>query len=64
MNKKGGAVDKKTYEISVQGCDDASVFKMELTKAEYEVIKRVCGECTATSTYNCMPTMDISEIQA
>lgn len=47
------------YKIGIHGCDDSSVFEMELTDEEAEVIKRVAEECTNTSTYGCMPTMTI-----
>lgn len=51
-----------TYKISVDGCDDSSIFLMELTETEAEIIKRVAEKCTETSTYDCMPKMNIKHV--
>jgi hypothetical protein len=50
------------YEISVHGCDDSSVFIMELTNEEKSIVERVAQKCTETSTYKCMPTMEIKQL--
>jgi hypothetical protein len=53
----------KLYRISVHGCDYSSIFNMELTEKEARVVKRVAAKCTETSTYSCMPIMEIEELQ-
>lgn len=53
----------KLYRISVHGCDDSSIFNMELTEEEARVVKLVADKCTETSTYSCMPKMEIEELQ-
>lgn len=47
------------YQISVNGCDATTNFEMELTDDEVEIVKRVAAKCTETSTYSCMPTIDV-----
>lgn len=32
---------KKVYQISLVGCDDETVFKMELTDEEYKLLKKL-----------------------
>ena len=54
-------MEKKKYRIGVHGCDDSTIFEMELTDREAELIGTVCKKCTQTSEYGCMPTMDIEE---
>lgn len=51
----------KRYKISIDGCDDSTVFEMELTEQEAELVKRICNRSSETSTYGCMPTMEIEE---
>jgi hypothetical protein len=51
------------YSIGVHGCDDSSIFEMELTDEEADVVKRVAFACTETSTYGCMPTMNIEAVE-
>ncbi len=51
----------KVYRICVDGCDDSSILNMELTEEEARVVKLVAAKCTETSTYSCMPTMEIEE---
>ena len=54
-------MEKQLYEISVHGCDDCTIFDMELTKEEFELIKKVAGKCTETSTSQCMPRMEVKK---
>ena len=51
---------KKLYEISLHGCDDSTVFTIELVNEEVEVelIKRLSKLSQETSTYCCMPIME------
>lgn len=51
----------KKYEITVYGCDDTTVVHMDLTPKQFELIKKLCDLVTETSTYQCMPTMEIKE---
>jgi hypothetical protein len=57
-------MEKKEYEINVIGCDDTTTFQVELTKKEFELVKRICETCTATSSYNCQPKMQISPVNS
>ena len=59
--KKG--IYEKVYQISLVGCDDETVFKMELTDEEYKLLKKVGDKANATATYNCMPRMYVEEIK-
>jgi hypothetical protein len=46
-----------TYEFRLAGCDDATVFAMDLTDAEADVARRIAALTVATSDYGCQPTM-------
>ena len=52
---------KKTYVITLEGCDDETVFKMELTEGEAILLEKVAAKANETSTYGCMPRMYIEE---
>mgnify|MGYP001064576776 CR=1 FL=1 len=47
------------YKIIVSGCDDSTEVSMELTDEEFKLIQKLAEKITATSSYGCMPTMDI-----
>lgn len=51
----------KKYEISLVGCDDETVFDMELTEEEFNLLTRVSKLSKETSEYRCMPIMLIEE---
>lgn len=59
QEKKTG--EKEVYEIQLKGCDDNTVFSMELTNDEYELLKKVSEKANETSTYTCMPRMYIDK---
>ena len=52
---------KKTYVITLEGCDDETVFKMDLTEREAILLEKVAAKANETSTYGCMPRMYIKE---
>lgn len=52
---------KKTYIITLEGCDDETVFKMELTEGEVILLEKVAAKANETSTYGCMPRMYVEE---
>ena len=52
---------KKTYVITLEGCDDETVFKMDLTEGEAILLEKVAAKANKTSTYGCMPRMYIEE---
>ena len=52
---------KKTYLITLIGCDDITEFKMELDENEFELVKKLCEKSKETSYYSCMPVMEIRE---
>lgn len=54
---------KQRYKISVNGCDDSTEFVMDLDEAEAALIMKVAEICTNTSTYGCMPTMDVELLE-
>ena len=51
----------KEYVINIIGCDDCTVFKMELTDEELNGVKRLCNLSKETSEYVCMPVIEIEE---
>ena len=57
-------MNKKLYEIHLVGCDiDETVFEMELTDEEHELLKKVSDKSVETSMYDCMPRMSIYEVK-
>lgn len=55
---------KKKYKISVHGCDDSTTIVKELTEKELKLIQSVADEVTEASEYQCMPTMEIKELES
>lgn len=51
-----------TYKIILEGCDDTTVFDMELTDDEYNLLVRVSEKANETSTYMCEPRMYVQKI--
>lgn len=47
--------------VSVHGCDDSTIFDIEATESEYEFLKLVAQKCTETSSYRCMPIMEVAK---
>ena len=54
---------KKTYVITLEGCDDETVFKMDLTESETILLEKVAAKANGTSTYGCMPRMYVEEME-
>lgn len=51
---------KNKYVIALYSCDDGdTVFDMELTDEEYEVIKRVADASVETANHRTSPTLAI-----
>ena len=51
------------YKISLNGCDDSTVFPMELTIDEFTLLKRVELMSLEASTYGCMPKFRVELIK-
>ena len=52
---------KKTYVITLEGCDDETVFKMDLTEGEAILLEKVAAKANEIATYGCMPRMYVEE---
>lgn len=52
---------RKVYEIILEGCDDETVFDMDLSDEEYELVKKISDKANETSEYSCMPRMYVKE---
>lgn len=52
---------KKKYRISIHGCDDSTIFSMELSDIEKELIDKLSQFSHDESSYGCMPILDIAE---
>lgn len=50
------------YKISIDGCDDSTIFEIELSRAEFHAIERLAQLAEATSEYGCEPTIEIERI--
>ena len=51
--------DKEEYKVNLSGCDDSTIFNMELTADEALLLIRVSKKSKEMSDYGCMPTLDI-----
>lgn len=63
MKKEGFDMEKeakKMYTVALNGCDDYTEFDMILSSSEAELLKKVSKLSEETSTYGCMPTMDLT----
>ena len=54
-------MDRKVYVISLVGCDDETVFEVDLTEEEANLVTKIADKANETSTYQCMPGMFIHE---
>lgn len=52
---------KNKYIIKIRGCDDVTAFVMELTEEELKLVQELCKKSKETSTYGCMPDMEVLE---
>ena len=52
---------KKTYIIALEGCDDETVFEMDLTEEEKILLQNIAAKVNETSTYGCMPRMYVRD---
>lgn len=54
---------KQEHEVWLNGCDDDTIFTMEMTNNEYEFLKRVSELANETSTYGCMPRLYVEKAE-
>jgi len=54
---------KKLYKILLIGCDDTTYIKIELEEEEYLLMKKIEIKSKKESTYGCMPTLKIKEVE-
>lgn len=55
-------MDKKEYKISLHGCDDSTCFNLNLDRKELLLLMKVVVKSKKTSSYGCMPNMEIKKI--
>lgn len=55
-------MEKKLYFIANAGCDDTTFGITELTEEEFQKFKKIIEELNKNSTYGCMPTIYIYQI--
>lgn len=51
------------YRIALNGCDDSTKFEIELTEAEYAVVKKIRDLSHEKSESGCMPTMEVEPVE-
>ena len=49
--------------IILVGCDDSTVVEMDVTPEELKFLKKLEKEVGNTSTYVCMPRLDLKEVE-
>lgn len=52
---------KKIYVITLHGCDDSTVFRLELGDHQYALLKNIEQISKEKSEYECMPFLEIQE---
>jgi hypothetical protein len=52
---------KKSYRVSLIGCDASTRFKVELSEEELALIKKLGTLSKETSKYPCMPKLEVEE---
>lgn len=45
--------------VSIIGCDDSTVFDLDVNSDELEFLKRICAKSKEVSTYGCQPIIEI-----
>jgi hypothetical protein len=50
-----------TYRVTLRGCDDRTVMLLQLSEEEVAFLRRLAEASVQTSTYGCMPTLQIVE---
>ena len=54
----------RRWNVGLHGCDDSTIFEMDLTDEEVETLRKVAAKAEETSTYGCMPTMTVEEVSS
>lgn len=54
---------KKQYRIKLMGCDDTTTMYLKLSNSERDFLAFLSEISEKTSTYGCMPTMEIEETE-
>lgn len=54
-----GEITTKSVQIGVHGCDDSTIFDMEVTALELDFLTRLAAKSVETSSYGCMPVIEI-----
>ena len=49
--------------IILMGCDDSTAVEMDVTPEELEFLENLQREVNSTSTYVCMPRLDLEEVE-
>ena len=49
------------YKISIDGCDDSTIFDIELTPMQAKLIEKISKLSYDTSTYGCQPTLELTQ---
>lgn len=50
--------------IILSGCDDSTVVEMDVTPKELEFLEDLQREVNDTSSYACMPKLELEEIES
>ena len=54
-------MNSRYYKITIEGCDDDTVFILPLTGGEAHLVRALCAKSREVSTHAPMPTMKIEE---
>ena len=57
-------MSKFQVHVSLHGCDDNTCFDLEVDEKEHDFLKKVAEISVKTSTYGCMPRLQVEKSKA
>lgn len=45
--------------VNIIGCDDSTIFDIEVNSDELKFLEKICAKSKETSTYECQPIIEI-----
>ena len=51
------------YKIELHGCDNSTIFEMELAQEEAYLVESIAEKSYEVSTYACMPIMHLTKLK-
>lgn len=59
--ESAGGINKEKILVKISGCDDSTLFEIDMSPKEKEFFELLSKLSNETSTYCCMPTIEIAD---